>query len=42
MERGDSLLSNFIIYVQEFILELAASDFRVINFNEEVGEREAG
>ena len=32
----------FVIYMQEFILELAAGDFRVVNFNEEVGEKGVG
>ena len=39
MERGDLFFIQFVISMQEFILELAAGDFRVANFNEEVGEK---
>ena len=42
MERGDWFFIKFIIYMQESILELAAGDFRVINFNEEFGEKGVG
>ena len=40
MERGDSF-HKVCYYMQEFILELAPGDFRIVNFNEEVGEKES-
>ena len=31
MDRGDLFFIKFVISMQEFILELAAGDFRIIN-----------
>ena len=42
MERADLFFIKFVIFMLEFILELAAGDFRVINFNEEVGGKGVG
>ena len=42
IERGDLFFIKFVISMQEFILELAAGDLRVANFNEEAVEKGIG
>ena len=38
---GVTRFTKFIVYTQEFILELAAGDLRIINSNEEVRGKES-
>ena len=42
MERGGLFFIQFVISIQEFILEPAAGDFQIVNFSEEVGEKGVG